>query len=109
MGVLQLQQQNVAAAAAYAEYTVKIPPGVFQLTLVPRPGGSMGSFMEDALVAQLKRAEKKRGARVGSPSVPYSSSASTRPQPPIKMIGRNALHPLCDTVTPSHRHTCHTV
>src|SRR5262245_53967219 len=40
MGVLQLQQQNVAAAA-YTEYSFQVPPGVMQLTLVLRPGGHL--------------------------------------------------------------------
>jgi hypothetical protein len=43
MGVLQLQQQNVAAAAAYTEYSFNVPPGAMQLTLVLRPGGSTGA------------------------------------------------------------------
>jgi hypothetical protein len=43
MAVAQLQQQNVAAAAAYTEYSIKVPPGAIQLTLQLRPGGSSGS------------------------------------------------------------------
>jgi hypothetical protein len=30
MRVLQLQQQNVPATAAYTEYSFKVPPNVFQ-------------------------------------------------------------------------------
>jgi hypothetical protein len=40
MGVLQLQQQNVAAAAAYMEYSVTIPPGVNAPTISIRPSGT---------------------------------------------------------------------
>lgn len=43
MGVLQLQQQNVAAVAAYTEYSFKIPPGANAITVVLRQGGSTGS------------------------------------------------------------------
>jgi hypothetical protein len=43
MGVSQLQQQNIPAAAAYTEYSVKIPPGIMKPTFVLRPGGSTGS------------------------------------------------------------------
>lgn len=43
MGILQLQQQNIAAAAAYTEYSLKVPPSVSGLTLVLRPGGSTGN------------------------------------------------------------------
>src|SRR5471030_2026282 len=43
MAVSQLQQQNVAAAAAYTEYSFKIPPGAMKPTIVLRPGGSTGS------------------------------------------------------------------
>lgn len=43
MGIQQLQQQNVAAEAAYTEYSVKIPPGIMKPTFVLRPGGSTGS------------------------------------------------------------------
>jgi hypothetical protein len=43
MGVLQLQQQNVAAAAAYTEYSFKVPPNAMQFTMILRPGGSTGS------------------------------------------------------------------
>lgn len=43
MAVSQLQQQNVPAAVAYTEYSVKIPPGAMKPTIVLRPGGSTGS------------------------------------------------------------------
>lgn len=33
MSVLQLQQQNVPALAAFTEYSVAIPPGIKQVTL----------------------------------------------------------------------------
>jgi hypothetical protein len=33
MSVLQLQQQNIAAPAAFTEYSVVIPPGIKQVTL----------------------------------------------------------------------------
>jgi hypothetical protein len=43
MGLSQLQQKNVAAASAYTEYSFAVPPGIMQLTLILRPGGSTGS------------------------------------------------------------------
>jgi len=36
----QLIQQNIAAAAAYTEYSIVIPPAVFDLTLALRSAGS---------------------------------------------------------------------
>ena len=36
MAILQLQQQNVSAAAAYTEYSVAIPPAVNEVTLALR-------------------------------------------------------------------------
>jgi hypothetical protein len=41
--ISQLQQQNVTAAAAFTEYSVRIPPGAINPTIVLRPGGSSGS------------------------------------------------------------------
>ena len=38
MSLLQLQQQNVTAAAAYTEYTFAIPPRVNEVTLNLRSG-----------------------------------------------------------------------
>jgi hypothetical protein len=43
MAVAQLQQQNVAAAAAYTEYSLVVPAGVMQLNLQLRLTGSTGS------------------------------------------------------------------
>lgn len=43
MAILKLQQQNIAAAAAYTEYSVAIPPRATELTLALRPGGSSGA------------------------------------------------------------------
>lgn len=43
MGILQLQQQNIPAAAAYTEYSITLPPSVNTPTIVLRPGGSTGS------------------------------------------------------------------
>jgi hypothetical protein len=40
MAVLQILQQNVAAASAYTEYSINIPPGVFDLTIALRPSGT---------------------------------------------------------------------
>lgn len=40
MAILKLQQQNVAAAAAYTEYSVVVPPRVNQVTLALRPGST---------------------------------------------------------------------
>jgi len=40
MAVLQVLQQNVAAAAAYTEYSITIPPAVFDLTIALRPSGT---------------------------------------------------------------------
>jgi hypothetical protein len=40
MSYLQILQQNIAAAAAYTEYSITIPPAVFDLTLALRPSGS---------------------------------------------------------------------
>jgi hypothetical protein len=36
--ISQLLQQNIAAAAAYTEYTLAVPPGAMELTLQLRPG-----------------------------------------------------------------------
>ena len=38
MSILKLQQQNVAAAAAYTEYSFTIPPRIVELTLSLRAG-----------------------------------------------------------------------
>ncbi len=40
MGRLQLQQQNVSAAAAYTEYSVAIPPSSIEVTISIRPTGT---------------------------------------------------------------------
>lgn len=38
MAISQLQQQNIAAASAFTEYSVKIPPKAKQVTLNVRSG-----------------------------------------------------------------------
>jgi hypothetical protein len=40
MAILQLQQQNVVATAAYTEYSFVVPVGVFDLTLAVRGGAA---------------------------------------------------------------------
>ena len=40
MSILQLQQQNIAAASAYTEYSFKVPPRVNELTVQLRPGAT---------------------------------------------------------------------
>jgi len=40
MGILQLQQQNIAAAAAYTEYSFNVPPSATELTLSLRSGNT---------------------------------------------------------------------
>jgi hypothetical protein len=40
MGLQQLQQKNVSAAAIYTEYSVVIPPSVMNLTIALRPSGT---------------------------------------------------------------------
>ena len=40
MALLKLQQQNVAAAAAYTEYSLTIPPRINELTLMLRATGA---------------------------------------------------------------------
>jgi hypothetical protein len=49
MSIQKLQLQNIAAAVAYTEYALVVPPRVNELTLQLRPGGSSGS----ATVANL--------------------------------------------------------
>jgi hypothetical protein len=40
ISLLQIVQQNIAAAAAYTEYSITVPPAVFDLTLALRPSGT---------------------------------------------------------------------
>jgi hypothetical protein len=40
MSINQLLQSNVAAASAYTEYSIAIPPGAIEITLQVRPSGT---------------------------------------------------------------------
>ena len=44
MGISQLQQQNVSAAAAYTEYQIAIPPQAKQITIAVRPSSTPANF-----------------------------------------------------------------
>lgn len=45
MGILQIQQQNIAAASAYTEYSFKVPPRVNELTIQLRLNDTLFWYM----------------------------------------------------------------